>query len=200
MGNGKETEISIIPSRLHSLLTDVNTPHLLAELEAAVCSETEADTIAAALIATHAGLFTGLHGLTKLIKPDDQIVNNSEILVNDEDLLLPVGANDIWFLWVQLRHISATATPSLDYAFTVPGGGAIEISAFWHVASRDLPADGTNERDTDCQNTEQITNFYGLYIGGGNAGNLQLQWAQHTATVENTIMKENAYMVCLRLA
>lgn len=35
---------------LHALLTDVNTPHLLAELEAAVCSETEADNkIAAAM-------------------------------------------------------------------------------------------------------------------------------------------------------
>ncbi|GAI15256.1 unnamed protein product [marine sediment metagenome] len=41
----------------HAALTDVNTPHLLAELENAVCSETEADdkdtaAIAAALIST----------------------------------------------------------------------------------------------------------------------------------------------------
>lgn len=45
----------------HSQLSDVSTPHVLADLEGAVCSETEADTIAAALIAAKitSGTFVG---------------------------------------------------------------------------------------------------------------------------------------------
>lgn len=158
--------------------------------------------VAAGLIAAHAAVRTGIHGITVLVKPDDQSVNNSETLVNDEDLVLPVGADDVWFVIVLLRLVSESVTPDLDYAFAVPSGGTVNVidADEFKKDSAITPADGTAEQTLATSSTEQWLFVIEVYTGGGTAGNLQLQWAQNVATVENTTVKAKSAMICQRMA
>lgn len=138
-------------------------------------------------------------GATIVRKPDDQIVNNSTTLVNDEDLVIAVGVNDVWLVHIALRVISVSVDPDIDYLFTVPSGGTMQSMYVWEyndaIAFKDLTAEQTLSVTTD----ERYFQTMGIYIGGGTAGNLQLQWAQHTATVENTTVKTNSLMLCQQI-
>ncbi|GAH15560.1 unnamed protein product, partial [marine sediment metagenome] len=40
---------------------------------------------------------------------------------------------------------------------------------------------------------------WGVYVGGDTAGNLQLQFAQGIATVEDTKVKANSYLLAQKL-
>lgn len=152
-------------------------------------------------IATHAALRTGIHGVTIVRKAADETVNNSATLQNDDDLVIAVGADDVWFAIVHLYALSATTTPDLDYAFSVPSGGTIRTGYSW--ANSGTPVSwgaGTTERTMALSTTAKYFMFYILYIGGGTAGNLQLQWAQKTATEEDTTMKADSFIIAQRLA
>lgn len=140
---------------------------------------------------------------TVKVKPDDQIVNNSTTLVNDEDLVLAVGANDVWVVHMVLFHIAGTGEPDMDYAFAVPSGGAVRVMETWERALSDTSppdfGDGTSEMITGVADTEKYVQITFVYIGGGTAGNLQLQWAQHQAVAENTTMKAKSFMLCQKI-
>lgn len=200
--------------KTHAALTDVNTPHLLAELENAVCSETEA----AGLITTHEtgakhrwtdekllkGAGAGANpdeidvpaAPSIVCKPDDQIVNNSEVLVNDEDLVIAVGANEVWLLTIVLFLLDTPPDPEIDWAFAVPAGGAVRIIDTIDYDAVQAIVDGTAEIKIGTGGALCSAMFFAVYIGAATAGNLQLQWAQHTATAQNTIMKANSLMLC----
>lgn len=150
-------------------------------------------------ITTHAGLFTELHGVTIVRKPDDQIVSNSVTLVNDEDLVIAVGANEVWIGYMVLLDTSPTSTPKIDIVFAVPSGGAVKgFSTPDNLPSGCLPVDLTAELALTVGAKERNHIIPFIYVGGGNAGNLQLQWAQHSVMAENTTMKANSFMLCRR--
>jgi len=134
-----------------------------------------------------------------IFKAGDESVNDSIVLQNDDDLVLAVGANDVWLIHMLLYLISATANPDLDYAFAVPAGGAVRIMDAWSDTTANPHSDGTNERTVALVNAEQYIQIICLYIGGGTAGNLQLQWAQHAAVAEDTTVKANSFMLCHQL-
>jgi len=156
---------------------------------------------APALIAAHAALFTGLHGQVMVIKPDDQIVNNSETLVNDEDLVIPVGIDEVWLILVVFFCQASTTTPDFDWLFAVPTNGAIRGLKGMQFVSIDGLEDLTVEYTiTNVGAPETFMFFMGLYVGGDTAGNLQLQWAQNVATVEDTKLKTNSLIIAHRIA
>jgi len=132
-------------------------------------------------------------------KTADQIVNNSVVLVNDTHLLLPVAANEIWLIHMILRMVAANATPDLDYAFAVPAGGVIEGMEIWDYNTSSPLEDLTAENTTNVETAVRYLQIYILYVGGGNAGNVQLQWAQNVATAVDTTMKINSLMLCHRI-
>lgn len=154
----------------------------------------------ATLISTHADLFTGIHGATIAHKASDKTMNNDDTLANDADLVLAVGANDVWLILLVLITISATVTPDIDYLFAVPGGGAIRGTVTWSRTAPEALYDMTSESLMQVNTSEKVLMHQLIYKGGGTAGNLQLQWAQHIATVEDTKMKAQSLMLCHRLA
>ncbi|MBA7582184.1 hypothetical protein ES708_24104 [subsurface metagenome] len=137
-----------------------------------------------------------------VVKPDDQIVNNSEVLVNDEDLVIPVGANDVWFVVIMLKAMSASVNPDMNYVFAVPAGGAMGLldSAKFVSNSVYVPIDGLVAITLPNYVDERNMCLFGIYTGGGTAGNLQLQWAQNTATAEDTTMKAKSSMICFKVS
>ena len=161
-----------------------------------VCSEAKAD----GKIATHAALRTGTHGIVVLRKAADQSVTTSVTLENDNTLFLPVAANEVWFIIAQLWAGSTVNNADMDVAFAVPSGGV--FSWGWNLDGFGTPPITTAEVKliaTDCT----LTYFgwlMGVYVGGSNAGNLQLQFAMNTLQTGNIIMKANSLMICRRLA
>jgi len=170
-----ETTITIIPSRLHSLLTDVSTPHTLAELVAAVCSETEADTIAAALIATHAGLPNVHHTPTS-----PGWLAESDFTVGDkiaEILTSPLGGVE------RLIEDPSSASYIKTFEHCLKRGGTIRVKFNLRTSNADTTAYARIYRNGGAVGTEQSTNdAVGVVksedIAGWSAGDL-LQLYQH---------------------
>ena len=136
-----------------------------------------------------------------LYKAADEVVNNNNVLQNDDDLHLTVGANDVWFIHLFMYVLSETDVPDMQYRFTVPSGGAVRIHGFY--TKQDTPSsyvDGTVVETLAIAAAEKYIGLHAVYIGGGTAGTLQLQWAQVTATVEDTRMKAHSFMLCHKLA
>ena len=134
----------------------------------------------------------------------DQTVNNSIVMVNDTHLLFAVGANEVWVCEAFIIFITEAAA-DIDIAWTVPALAEIRkfdaddigpltgnIALNWHDAK------GVINLNVGAR----VNYVYWaklLYIGGANAGNVQLQWAQSVADVSDTIVLENSYLRAVKI-
>jgi hypothetical protein len=137
-------------------------------------------------------------GATPVVKTADETVNNSAVLQNDDELLLAVGANEDWVIDLYLI-IETTGVADFKWAFTVPTGGVIKgVLAF---ASTIVEFDATAAKlvlfGFDTAGAGYWVRL--RYIGGANAGNIQLQWAQNTAQASDTKVLEGSYILCHEL-
>lgn len=165
---------------------------------------TGASLVAAQAIITAANL--AAHALSPLLHPtlvrktSDQTVNNSDVLINDTELFIPVLANEIWFVHFRMLVITKD-TPALKAAITCPAGGTVRAHQFFESYSMidyytaGQPMTFTNAGDTS--NAPAIVNV--LYVGGATPGNLQLQWAQNTANATDTKVLTNSFLIASRL-
>jgi len=139
-------------------------------------------------------------GLKMVRKAADQIVNNSEVLVNDTHLFFAVGANEIWQFDIVLFCLSASVTPDIDYLFDVPAGAAIRRWTFWSMVGVDQWFDATVSATIAVVDNDRVCMFRCLYTGAAAAGDVQFKWAQHTATAEDTKILLNSHIIAHRLA
>lgn len=154
----------------------------------------------ATLIATHAALRTGIHGVILVLKAADEAVISDTTLQNDDHLFFAVAANEVWEFFMLIRATRAVGgARNLKYAFAVPAGATIKVMRSWAAVTDEY--DGTAARDFTLANTIIKYNIERyLYIGGGNAGNIQFQWAQSIgAEAFNHIVKQNSFIVAHRL-
>jgi len=156
-----------------------------------------------AIMAAHAALRTGVHGVVIVRKTADETVNNSNVLQDDDELFFAVGANEVWELTF-IPLIDSPAIPDIKFAWGVPAGaelyrvcirrdaaGALQIE--YALSGGSMPSQGVA--------VPRIVGIEkGLYIGGVNAGNVQLQWAQETANVSDTKVLANSCIIAHRLA
>ncbi|MBA7585675.1 hypothetical protein ES708_27663 [subsurface metagenome] len=134
------------------------------------------------------------------VKPDDQIVNNSDVLINDEDLVFSVLANEVWLFDAVFIVSSETIDPKLDYLFDAPAGAAIGKMSNWSTTTTVVWVDGLVEATIPTSADLKYAQFRCLYIGAGAAGNIQLKWAQHEAIAENSRMQANSFLLATRLS
>lgn len=158
----------------------------------------DADTEAArdAAIAVHAGSFE-LHNRI-IRKAIDEIVNNSDVLQDDDELFFSVLANEVWHFILSIR-VNSAADADFDYKMAIPAGATCERNDYM----RKVPstADATAETTMPCNGTDQIAiQSNNLYVGGGNPGDVQLQWAQNTARVSDTKCLKNSFILAHQLA
>ena len=169
-------------------------------------TDAEAQAIADAQIATHAADY-GLH--KKIVrKTADQTVTNSTTLVDDDELLLAVAALEVWELFFYIRQNSGT-TPDIKFAITVPSAATIEIvhHTLIGVSSITLLVNGSLIPVAEATAipfsglaADVVDLLWALYVGGANAGNIQLQWAQNTQDVSDTKVLANSYIVATKIA
>lgn len=197
-GQVKTTDASLLTTGLLAHARISGLP--LASLVAAVCSETEA----AGLVTTHAGLKTGIHGLTIVRKTSDQTVNDSNTLVNCTQLLFAVGISEIWEFFMWGLH-NASGDGDIKFGFTVPTNGVIHWFDHYRITSCGaygaLSVIGAGDT-TKWEGTgaDAVGVLWGIYIGGDTAGNVQFQFAQYTAHASDAKILTNSNIIARRIA
>jgi hypothetical protein len=132
-------------------------------------------------------------------KSADETVNYSTTLQDDDDLALTVGANEIWYFLAYIRHNSPD-TADINFQFTVPTGGTLEAIFHPAVAAGTGALSPVTSLAIACDGTDQVTLVWVTYIGGANAGTVQLQWAQDVAVASDTKVLANSFFLAHRIA
>ncbi len=134
-------------------------------------------------------------------KTADETINNVGILQNDDELVLPVLANEIWLIHMTLRTNSAVA--DIQWLFTVPAAGAM---VYWCpgvcTATVGVPdGDATVAHVfTAAAGVNRTFDLELLYTGGANAGNVQLQWAQNGGNASDTKVLKGSALIGRRIS
>lgn len=146
----------------------------------------------------------------------DVTVNNSATLVNATGLSIPLEANSSYGLdgWL---HWTSDPTADIKFMYTYPAG----CTGFWAGIGpvRDTaPVAGSERKNYVDFGSVALTSALGfagddefsatVYVSGiprgyivvaGTAGTLQLQFAQNTATVSNTILRAGSWLRVTKL-
>jgi len=160
----------------------------------------------AQVLTVASGLPTWTTTTKVVLKTADETVNNSSTLQNDDHLILPLGANEVWIFQFFLFSNSST-TADIKIAFTAPTGAVFQ----YLISSADIGVDSSTTTATFARMSTGAINIYGesldkldilrgLVINGANAGNLQLQWAQSLAEVSDTIVRANSCLIATKIA
>lgn len=131
----------------------------------------------------------------------DEIVNNSSTLQDDDSLFVALGANEAWSFEAFLLGTTPSLGTDIKIAFTIPTGASIS----WAVLPSWTPLDafevstvvtGSGTAKTiGLGSTTRAIHIRGFVSTDATAGNLQLQWAQGLATVEDTKLLVNSYIL-----
>ncbi len=135
-------------------------------------------------------------GIPKIVyKSADETVNGSDVMQDDDHLVLPVLANEVWaFRAVWL--VSSGSTPDFKYQFTYPSGATISwFDAHWNDDRYD--ADVTNANTSGGKDVITLT---GTIFISSTPGNIQLQWAQNTSNASDTKVLKGSHIIAHRLA
>lgn len=138
------------------------------------------------------------NNLTKtIVKPADEIVNNSNVLQDDNDFKFAVTGSENVHIHMVL-YVVSSATAKFKYAFTIPAGGASITGLDNAVAANLVLCDVVNLEtaktiSSSSTNAQRIT-IDGIYKGIGTPGTVQFGWAQGTATAIDTLVMEGSVM------
>lgn len=136
---------------------------------------------------------------------ETQAVNNSTALVNDDALFVALAANEVVYFIANVFH-TGNSTADIKFAFTVPAGATLVWSPTGGVglgtagtATTYTPVTASDTTLSFGASTDiNIETLTGFVRNSTTAGNLQLRWAQDVATVINTIVKIDSFMVVFR--
>jgi len=131
---------------------------------------------------------------TSVVKKIDQTINNSNTIIDDDEVFLPMLANKVYGYRAHLQFISGV-TPDLKVTWTVPAGATGTRNS---GALARAPADTQNITTISTDATsgnEQNSDYCGVVRMGGTAGNLQLRWAQNVADASDSKMLAGSYLL-----
>jgi hypothetical protein len=143
-----------------------------------------------------------------LRKTADQSVTSSVVVVNATDLGLTVAANEVWLCDWSLIYTGPTAG-DLRIAFTFPTAGEFAQYAVYPDGAGTLQSGafftGTSPTAELIFAVSQATvrnalSIKGHFVNGGNAGTVQLQFAQGTSNATATTLKQNSVLMACKIA
>jgi len=152
-----------------------------------------------------------LPGGAKIVrKTANQTVNNSAVLQNDNHLLFAIAANEVWLVDVYLLITSVSQDSDFKAGWSYPVGCTIKWGSemngtanYWTpVGTAAIPNAIRTEALTFTGGSGASTyasHYIAIVINGANAGNINFQWAQNTATVEDTIVLLNSCLIANKL-
>lgn len=135
-------------------------------------------------------------GATIVRKTADETVKNSTTLQNDDELYLPIGANEVWIFRCYFLHYSQ-GTPDIKFAWAIPTGA----TGLWQTENNVATIMSLNTQMVQAgQGADTLSSFWGYIENGANAGNLQLQWAQNTAHASDTKVLDNSVIQAWKIS
>lgn len=129
-------------------------------------------------------------------KTANEIVNNSNVLQDDDELYFSVGANETWAFRFVVQANSGT-TPDLRFAVTAPSGATCRVGFI-------DPEGATSNGQYGCGVSTGVVpgnaavdmyEITGTIQNGATPGVVHLQWAQFTANASNTTIYAGSYLV-----
>ena len=129
------------------------------------------------------------------VKNADQLVNNSDVLEDCDDLKLEVGANEVWGFNASL-FVNSSAVADLKLGWTVPASATMK----WNT--NQTTAAVTSESGTlgvSCSGSDQVCHLKGVIVADATPGTVQLQFAQNTAEVSDTKILANSHIIFTKL-
>ncbi len=150
--------------------------------------------------------FFGIGASTVAVKAANEDVLSSIVLQDDNELAIPIGANETYSVYGLIIASSTVATNDIRIGFTVPAGAAMNVGWMGNNgtlatvnngmlrnsgASSPLISIGAN-----IINPIFIT---GTVVNGGTAGFLKLQWAQFASIATNTTVTAGSYLGAARV-
>ncbi len=131
-------------------------------------------------------------------KAADETVTTSTTLQNDDDLVIPIGANEEMDGFLIAQAVFGAGNGKI--AFTVPSGCTITMTGTISSAGF-ASADGTTAKSLTI--TLTTSSYFTLLItvrNGANAGNIQFQFAQNTSNAAATTFKKDTKFILTRTA
>ena len=148
-------------------------------------------------LASHEAL-TNAHNIRYAFKTADETVNNSNVLQNDNDLVLSLEANKIYTFELHLV-VAMKANSDFKHAFTQPAGVTSYMTRY-SDSSTTVAATATTTWSSLISSSNNIyIKFLGIIITTGTTGDFQLQWAQNTAVAEDTKVLKGSYLKLTKL-
>lgn len=135
-------------------------------------------------------------------KTSAEIVNNSTVMQDDNDLFVSVAANAYYEGELHIMYTSAIAA-GFKVGFTAPAGASMEASSFLVTTGATLAFNNTNALGTvasiasDGTEAPYLNKF--VLKTAATAGVLQFQWAQNDANVSNTSVNIGSYLRLKRI-
>jgi hypothetical protein len=132
-------------------------------------------------------------------KTADETVNNSAILQDDDHLSFSIGASEEWVFEIVLAFTS-NATADLQIAVTVPSGASVFYGAHIGTPPNFTATSGTGLGVSSAGGALEGVLITGWVLNSTTAGTVQLQWAQNTADLSDTVVKKGSYLTHFRVA
>jgi hypothetical protein len=129
---------------------------------------------------------------TSFTKAADQTVTNNAAFQNDTALVFAMAANSTYQVEATIPYVTTSAAADFKYTFTVPVGATITLytDATTAVAATticSIVASGQTCTLANTANLRGTITVHGVVTTAANAGNLQFQFAQNTATAGQSV-------------
>lgn len=139
-------------------------------------------------------------------KPSDESVTSSAVMQADNDLILPVLANEVWQFEFFLR-VTASTAGDIAIRFTFPSGtfsaqwvgGVTGSPDAWQLGASASPT-GQRTLQMTSSTLPDIVSVKGVHANGGSGGNVALEWAQAVSDGTATTVKANSTLWAVKLA
>lgn len=150
----------------------------------------DGELVTAALLNTHVrDNLNAIGPHVQVVKSADESVTSSVTLQNDDELLIPVLANERWFV-VLIGAVTAGAG-GFKFHFDVPAGATFAYQYIYQDgASFNIGNGNATQTNTFINSgTNQPFRVEGVLVNGATPGNLTLQWAQASSNAAATTIE-----------
>lgn len=142
-------------------------------------------------------------GPTIVHKTADETVNNSTTFQDDDELILPVLANEVWEFTLHLLYDSS-AVADIKVGWTVPTGTTMYYSAIY-LDTALAEATSAHLREGNALTIGGAGAFRhavlsGIILTAATAGDVKLRWAQNSAEVSDTKVLKDSCIVAHKIA
>jgi len=139
-------------------------------------------------------------GVPKIIlKTADETMTSDDTLTNDAELLLAIGANEVWLFRFLLRLISHT-TPDIQFDLALPSGATGRgILYDYKTAPGNWRLIPGTPLSVPTDSTETFLEIVITIVNSTIAGDVALKWAQDTSDANATTIYKNSCLIATRL-